>query len=299
MTKTLRPPSSNDYPGSYSRTPSSVPAETVGFFKQLKDLIQENRFDVFKTLPPQIQLDIQIIQEYEKLLKKYLSGRLLDLADDLNYQEFNEVLHGLLACRRIPSHLQRGFLTLRWDLPYLSSRAYELHKEVGRGIVSPLARSKEKEELRSMLFRYSQIEDNLVKLEKEKDDNLFEIVKLQSSNEHIGIEATNLKAELVKNVVMGGCVPMCNDNMGKLERMKERNSDEIVRLRASNEAINAKIIKFADEAQTLQKDAAAQNCKVMNLEALGSAYEANVENAMDKLVIMELKWKERAESLYY
>ncbi|XP_074366287.1 lysine-specific demethylase JMJ26-like [Apium graveolens] len=298
MTKTLQPPSPNDYPGSCSRTPRSVPAETVGFFKQLEDLIQENRFDVFRALPPQIHLDIQIVQEYEKMLKKYLSGRLLDLADDLNYQEFNEVLHGLLACRRIPSHLQQGFLTLRWELPYLTSRAYELHKKVSRGIVSPLARSKEKEELKSMFYKYSQIEDNLVKLEKEKDDNMFEIDKLQASNEHIGVELTNLKAEMMKTVI-GGCVIMCNDNMGKLEQLKERNSDEIVRLRANNEAIDAKIIKFADEADALQKDASAQNSKVMNLEALGSMYEANVENAMDRLVIMELKWKERAESLYY
>lgn len=298
MTKTLRP-SLNDYSGSYSRTPRSVPAETIGFFKQLEDLIQENKFDVFKTLPPQIKLDIQIIQEYEKMLKKYLSGRLLDLADDLNYQEFNKVLHGLLACRRIPSHLQQGFLTLRWDLPYLTSRAYELHREVKRGIVSPLAKSKEKEELKSMLYKYSQIEDNLVKLEKEKDDNLFEIVKLQASNEHIGVEVTNLKAEMVKNVVTGGCVIMCNDNMRKLEQKKDGNLDEIVRLQANNEAIDAKIIKSADEAKALQKDAAAQNSKVMNLEALGSIYEANLENAMDRLVIMELKWKERADSLYY
>nr|XP_017252530.1 PREDICTED: lysine-specific demethylase JMJ25-like isoform X2 [Daucus carota subsp. sativus] len=299
ITKISQPPSSNGCPGFYNRTPRSVPAETVGFFKQLEELIQENKFDVFKTLPPQIQLDIQIIQKYEKMLKKYLSGRLLDLADDLNYQEFTEALHGLLACRRIPSRLQQGFLTLRRDLPYLISRAYELHKEVNRGMVLPLARSSEKEGLKSMLGKYSRIEDTLVNLEKEKDDNLFKIDKLQMSNENISAEVTKLSAEMVKNVVFGGCGIMCNDNVRELEHMKERNSDEMVRLQAKNEAIDAKIVELVDETEALQKDAAAQNHKVMNLEALGSIYEANVEEAMDRLVIMELKWKQHAESLHY
>ena len=269
ITKTLQSLSSNDSPGSYSQAPRSVPAEMVGFFKQLEDQIQENKFDVLKVLPPQIQLDEEIIQEYEKVLKNYLSGRLLDLASDSNFQDFNKVLHYLLACRRIPSHLQQGFLALRWDLPNLTSRAYELHKEVNRGMVMPLARSKERDELKSILGKYRQVEDNLVELEKEKDANLLVIASLQMRNVRLNEEVTN------------------------------HNSDEIVRLLASNEAIDAKIISFADEAQVLHKDATAQNSKVLSLEALGALYEANVENAMDKLVTMEHKWKKRLESLDY
>ncbi|XP_074366280.1 lysine-specific demethylase JMJ26-like isoform X2 [Apium graveolens] len=272
ITKSVQLPSKNDcsvkLPGqsssqvSYSQAPRSVSAEMVGFFNHLEEQIQEDKFDVYRVLPPQIQLDEEIIQEHEKVLKKYLSGRLLDLANDSNFENFNKALHFLLACRRIPSHLQQGFVTLRWDLPNLTSRAYELHKEVNRGMVMPLARSKEREQLKSILGNYRQVEYNLVELEKEKDANLLVIARL-------------------------------------VEQMKDHNLDEIIKLQASNEAIDAKINKFAEEAKALHKDATAQNYKVIHLEAMRAEYEANVENAMNRWVTMELKWKERVESLDY
>lgn len=245
-TRTIQNPSS-DSPGFSRRTPRSLSAVTVGFFKQLADLIQRNKFDELKTLPPQVQLDQQTIQNYEQVLKNYLSGRLLDLAEESKYQEFNKVLTALLACRRIPPSLHQGFLSLCWELPTLASRASELHKQVTRGLLFPIARSKEKEELKSLLDKYRQVEENLVKLEQEKEQNL-----------------TN-----------------------------------IVRLEARNEAIDADIIKLIAEAEALQKDAAAQHYKVTNIEALGAAYEANVQDAMDNLVIMELQWRNRVAALDY
>ena len=63
---------------------------------------------------------------------------LLDAANDSYLQDFNKVLHFLLASRRIPSYLQHGFLTPGKDLPTLSSRVYDLHKDVHRGLVMPL-----------------------------------------------------------------------------------------------------------------------------------------------------------------
>lgn len=298
LTKTVQPLFLNDSPSCYTQAPRSVSGKTVGFFKQLEEQIQENKFDVSMVLPPQIQLDEQIIQEYEKVLKKHLSRRLLDLANDSNLQDFNKVLHFLLACRKIPSHLQQEFLTLRRDLPNLTSRAYELHKEVNRGMMMPLARYKERGELKSILGKYLQVEDNLVNLEKEKDAHLVLITMLQTRNERLSEKVTYLKAESVKNVV-DGCGEMRNDKLGKLKQMKDQISNEIGRLQASNGAIDERIIKFADEAEVLYKDAAAQNYKVMNLESVGAVYEANVRNAMDSLVTMELKWKERVESLDY
>ena len=52
----------------------------VGFFKHLEKQIQEDKFDVYRVFPPQIQLDEEVIQEHDKVLKKYLFGRLLNLA---------------------------------------------------------------------------------------------------------------------------------------------------------------------------------------------------------------------------
>lgn len=269
----MQPPTSNDcsfnlqgqssFQDSHSQVPRSVSAEMVGFFKHLEEQIQEDKFDVYRVLPPQIQLDEDVIQENEKVLKKYLSGRLLDLANDSNFQDFNKALHYLLASRRIPSHLQQGFLNLRWDLPNLTSKAFELHKEVNRGMVMPLARSKEIEELKSISGKYRRVEYKLVELEKQKDANLLVIATLE-------------------------------------EQMRDHNLDEVlVKRQASNEAIDAKIDKFVEEAKVLHKDATAQNYKLINLEALAAKYEANVENAMNRLVTMELKWKERVESLDY
>lgn len=241
-----------------------------------------------KTLPPHSQLDNQTIQEYEKVLKKYLSGRLLALAEESNYQEFNKVLYGLLACRRIPSRLHQKFLSLRWELPNLTSRAYELNREVTRGMLLPIAKAKEKEELTSMLHKYQQVVDNLVKLEKEKEFILSEI-ELQAKNEPVGAEFTYSEGSGVTT----------KDNMEKLEQEKEYNSEEIVRLQAIDKAIDTKIIKLVDEAEMLQKDAATQHYKVTSFEALGALYEVNVLNSMDKLAIMELKWKDRVASLDY
>ena len=102
----------------------------VDFFNQLEAQIQKENFDVSRVLPPQIHLDEGIIQECDKILKNHMSGRLLDIANDSYLQDFNKVLHFLLASMRIPSHLQHGFLTHGRDLPNLTSRVYELHKEV-------------------------------------------------------------------------------------------------------------------------------------------------------------------------
>ncbi|XP_063941017.1 lysine-specific demethylase JMJ29 isoform X2 [Daucus carota subsp. sativus] len=282
-------PCSDHSPEFYSQTSVSLAPDTVRFFKHLADLIQGNKFDELKTLPPHSQLDDQIIQDYEKVLKKYLSGRLTALAEESNYQEFHKVLYGLLACRRIPSRLHQKFLALRWELPNLTSRAYELNREVSRGMLLPIAKAKEKEELASMLRKYWQIVDNLVKLEKEREFILYEIVELQAKEEPIGAEVTNSEASGMMN----------KNDAGKLEQEKKYKSDEIVRLQTVNKAIDTKIIKFVDEAKMLQKDAAAQHYKVTSLEALEAVYKVNVLNSMDKLAIMELKWKDRVASLDY
>lgn len=288
ISNTQQVPCSDDTPEFCSQTSTFLSVETVKFFKQLADLIQGNEYDELKTLPPHSQLDSQIIQEYDKVLKKYLSGRLLALAEESNYQEFNKALYGLLACRRIPSRLHQKFLSLRWELPNLTSRAYELNREVTRGMLLPIAKAKEKEELTSMLHKYQQVVDNLVKLEKQKEFILSEIER-QAKNEPIGAEVTYSEGAGMMNM----------DNAGKPEQAKEHNSEEIVRLQTINKAIDMKIIKFVDEAEMLQKDAAAQHYKVTSLEALGAVYEVNVLNSMDKLAIMELKWKDRVASLDY
>ena len=165
----------------------------------------------------------------------------------------------------IPSHLQQGFLTLGRDLPNLTSRVNELHKEVHRGMVMPPARSKEREGLKSILGKYHQVKDNLVKLEKEKDTNILGISRLHMRNEQLNEEVINLKGEAVENVV-GDSGKLCNDEVGKLEQKKDHNSDEIVRFKANNEAIGAKIINLSNEAKILQKDANAQHYKVLNFE---------------------------------
>ncbi|WOH02450.1 hypothetical protein DCAR_0521839 [Daucus carota subsp. sativus] len=241
----------------------------------------------------------QVSNDLEEVtnLKKHMSGRLLDLADDPNLQDFNRVLHFLLASRRIPSHLQQGFLALRRDLPDLTSRAYELHKEVKRGMVMPLARSKEREELKSMLGKYRQIEENMMKLEKEKDTTMLSISRLQMRNEQLNEEVTNLRTAAENDV--GDRSKLCNDEAWKLEEKIDHNSAEIVRLQATNEAIGAKLVKFSDEAKRLHKDAHAQHYKALNLEAMAAAYERNVENTMDKLVIMEQNWKQQVQALDY
>lgn len=245
-TQSMSTPSSSDSPG-FSQMPSSLAAETLDFFKQLTNLIQSNKCDELKTLPPQVQLDQQTIEKHELVLKKYLSGRLLELADASKYKEFNTALTALLSCRRPPPSLHQHFLSLRWELPYLTSRAYELHKKVNRGLLSPIARSKEKERLKSLLDKYRQIAENLVKLEQDKEQRMTAIGKLT----------------------------------------------------AENEAIDAAIIKLTAEAKALQTDAVAQHYKVTTIEALGASYEANVQDAMDKLVIMELQWKNRVSALHY
>ena len=145
-----------------------------------------------------------------------MSERLLDAANDSYLQDFNKVLHFLLASMRIPSHLQHGFLTHGRDLPNLTSRVYELHKEVHRGLVMPLARSKEREEPKSILGKYRQVEDNLVKLEKEKDANMLGLSWLHMRNEQLNEEVINLIEEAVENAV-GDSGKLCNDEVWKLE----------------------------------------------------------------------------------
>lgn len=181
------------------QTPRSLPADTVGFFKQLADMLQGDKFD--QILPPQIQLDEQTICDYEQVLKKGMSGDLRKLGKDSRYQEFNEVLTALLSCRRIPSNLQQEFLSLRRDLPSLASRAFELNKEVTHGMLQRVNRSTVKE-LESCMDRYRTCEDNLLTLEQEKELNkseigrLFsEIGRLQSRNEVIDSEIKKLTAE--------------------------------------------------------------------------------------------------------
>ncbi|XP_074326963.1 lysine-specific demethylase JMJ29-like isoform X3 [Apium graveolens] len=283
---TQQAPCSDDTMKFCSQISTSLSVDTVKFFRQLADLVQGNKYDELKTLPPPSHLDNQIIQEYDKVLKKYLSGRLLALAEESNYLEFNKVLYGLLACRRIPSRLHQKFLALRWELPNLTSRAYELNREVTRGMLLPVAKAKEKEELTNMLRKYQQVVDNLVKLEKEKEFMTSEIVELRAKNEPIGAQVTYREAAGMMN----------KDNAGELEQVKD-NSEEIVRLQNICKAIDTKIIKFVDEAEMLQKDAATQHYKVTSLEALEAVYEVNIINSMDKLAIMELKWKDRVASL--
>ena len=54
----------------------------VDFFNQLEAQIQEENFDVLRVLPPQIHLDEEIIQEYDKILKKHTYKCLLHLIND-------------------------------------------------------------------------------------------------------------------------------------------------------------------------------------------------------------------------
>ncbi|WOG81859.1 hypothetical protein DCAR_0101013 [Daucus carota subsp. sativus] len=170
-----------------------------------------------------------------------------------------------------------------------TNRAYELHKEVSRGMLLPIAKAREKEEFASMLHKYWQVLDILVKLEKERGFILYEIVELQAKEEPIGAKVTNSEASGL----------MIKNDAGKLDQEKKYKSEEIVRLQTVNKAIDTKIIKFVDEAKMLQKDAAAQHYKVTSLEALETVYKVNVLNSMDKLAIMELKWKDKVASLDY
>ena len=139
--------------------------------------------------------------------------------------------------------MQWGFLTLHRDLPNLTSRVYELHMEVHWGMVMPLARSKERELLKNILGKYLQVADNLVKLEKYKDANILGISRLQMRNEQLNEEVINLKGEAAENVIWDSGI-LCNDEVWKLEQKIDHTLDEIVRLHASNEAIDAKIINF-------------------------------------------------------
>lgn len=174
------------------RTPNSLSADTVGFFNQLADMLQGNKF--YQVLPPQIQLDEHTIKDYEQVLKKGLAGDLRELGKGSKYQEFNEVLTGLMACRRIPPNLHQGFLSLRHDLPSLATRAFELNKKVNEGMLQKIARSK-MEELENYMDKYREFEDNLMRLEQEREFNLSEIVRLQARNEVINAEITKFAAE--------------------------------------------------------------------------------------------------------
>lgn len=120
-------------PNMSHQTPISLPADTVGYFKQLADMLHGDKFD--QILPPQIQLDEQTVCEYEQVLKKGMYGDLRELGKGFRYQKFNEVVTALLSCRRIPSNLHQEFLSLRHDLPSLANRALELEKEVTRGML--------------------------------------------------------------------------------------------------------------------------------------------------------------------
>ena len=68
-----------------------------------------------------------------------------------------------------------------------------------------------------------------------------------------------------------------------VEQLKNHILDEIIKLQATNEAIDGKISKFVEEAKALHKDATAQNYKVIHLEAMRAEYEANVVTAMNRL----------------
>lgn len=175
------------------QTPSSIPTQTVGFFNQLEDMLQGDKFD--QILPPEIQIDEQTICCYEQVLKKGLSGDLRDLGKDSRCQEFNQALTGLLACRKIPQNLHQGFLSLRHDLPGLANRAFELNREVTQAMLQKDTRSTMKE-LQSCINEYRNCEDRLLKLEQEKEFNLSEIGRLQARNEALEFEATKFVAEI-------------------------------------------------------------------------------------------------------
>ena len=64
--------------------------------------------------------------------------------------------------------------------------------------------------------KYRQVEDNLVKLEKEKDANMLGISRLQITNAQLNKEVTNLKRESANNIV-GDSGKLCNDELWKLE----------------------------------------------------------------------------------
>ncbi|KAL8090145.1 hypothetical protein AgCh_039568 [Apium graveolens] len=187
------PPSTlHDSPIISHQTRLSIPIKTVGFFKQLEDLLQGNTSDW--ALPPQIQLDEQTICDYERLLKTGLSGNLKGLFKDSTYQEFSEALTGLLACRRIPSNLHHGFLSLRRDLPSLASRVLKLNSEITQGMLQRNNRSTMKE-LESCLHKYRKCEEQLLKLEQEKEHNVSEIGRLKARNQVIDSEIATYTAE--------------------------------------------------------------------------------------------------------
>ena len=83
-------------------------------------------------------------------------------------------------------------------------------------MIMPLVRSKEWEELKCILGKYRQVEDNMVKLEKEKDANMLGLSWLHMRNEQLNEEVINLIGEAVENVV-GDSGKLCNDEVWKLE----------------------------------------------------------------------------------
>lgn len=211
--------SSNSSAGFSHRAPNSLPADTVGFFKQLADMLQDNNFS--RVLPPQVQLDEQTINDYEQVLRKGLAGDLRELGKGSKYQEFNKVLTALLACRRIPPTLQQQFLYLHHDLPSLATRALELNKKVTECMLQKIAKSKI-EELENYVEKYYEFEESLIRLEQERESNLSEIVRLQARNKVID-------AEIIK----------LNSEAEELEKISASHSHEIANLKA---------VKAIDEA---------------------------------------------------
>lgn len=162
---------------------------------ELRNMLLGNNIDELGVLPPQTHLDEQTIQEFELTLKKGLSGDLRELAEESNYQAFNEALTGLLACRRIPSSIHKEFLSLRQNLPTLVNRAVELNKKVTRGMLLPIACSKEEEEFRNVIDKYCEVKEVVVKLEQEKVHNYSVIALLQNRNKLIDSEISVCVAE--------------------------------------------------------------------------------------------------------
>ena len=75
LTKRVKSFTSNNSPASLSKVPRLVLPIWLTSFNQLEAQIQVENFDVLRVLPPQIHLDEEIIQEYDKLLKKHMYKR--------------------------------------------------------------------------------------------------------------------------------------------------------------------------------------------------------------------------------
>lgn len=125
------------------------------------------------------------------MLHKGLSGDLKDLAQDSRYQEFNEVLTALLACRRIPSESRQAFLSLRHDLPSLASRACKLKEDITQGLLQKDTRK----ELESCSAIYRSCVDHLLNLKQEKEYNMSELARLGARIQVIDSEITRISAE--------------------------------------------------------------------------------------------------------